>query len=145
MNGPVQPLTNRPSTFEERYRLYLDESGDHVFNHLEKPSHRFLCLLGCWFRNPEYLSTGSSTAICMTGGWKAMARCSSRNEKAPWRGFLTLAHAGDPTPAIWIDKNLPHRHGYARHLLTFFGILRKTDRQMEFAGHGRFSGSAGAA
>jgi hypothetical protein len=56
MSDPVQPSTSRPSTFEERYRLYLDESGDHVFNHLEKPSHRFLCLLGCWFRNPEYLA-----------------------------------------------------------------------------------------
>ncbi len=46
--------SSRPSSFEDRYRLYLDESGDHVFNFLEKPSHRFLCLLGCWFRNPEY-------------------------------------------------------------------------------------------
>jgi hypothetical protein len=46
----------RPTAFEERYRLYLDESGDHVFNHLEQPSHRYLCLLGCWFRNPEYLA-----------------------------------------------------------------------------------------
>ncbi len=52
---PAQP-DSRPSGFEERYRLYLDESGDHVFNHLEKPSHRFLCLLGCWFRNPEYMA-----------------------------------------------------------------------------------------
>ncbi len=52
--GPVLSA-NRPSTFEERYRLYLDESGDHVFNCLDKPSHRFLCLLGCWFRNPEYM------------------------------------------------------------------------------------------
>jgi len=56
MNGSAQPPANRPCAFEERYRLYLDESGDHVFNHLEKPSHRFLCLLGCWFRNPEYLA-----------------------------------------------------------------------------------------
>ena len=46
--------SSRPSSFEDRYRLYLDESGDHVFNCLENPSHRFLCLLGCWFRNPEY-------------------------------------------------------------------------------------------
>jgi hypothetical protein len=52
--APAHP-GSRPSTFESRYRLYLDESGDHVFNYLEKPSHRFLCLLGCWFRNPEYL------------------------------------------------------------------------------------------
>lgn len=45
----------RPSAFHDRYRLYLDESGDHVFNCLENPSHRYLCLLGCWFRNPEYM------------------------------------------------------------------------------------------
>lgn len=39
---------------EDPYRLYVDESGDHVFRHLEKVSHRFLCLLGCWFRVAEY-------------------------------------------------------------------------------------------
>ncbi|MBM4046424.1 MAG: DUF3800 domain-containing protein [Planctomycetes bacterium] len=46
---------SRPTGFEERYRLYLDESGDHVFREVDEPQHRFLCLLGCWFRNPEYL------------------------------------------------------------------------------------------
>lgn len=51
---PGQP-NPRPSLFEDRYRLYLDESGDHVFNHLDNPAHRYLCLIGCWFRNPDYL------------------------------------------------------------------------------------------
>lgn len=46
---------SRPSTFEDRYRLYLDESGDHVFREVSDPPHRFLCLLGCWFCNPYYL------------------------------------------------------------------------------------------
>lgn len=46
---------SRPANFEERYRLYLDESGDHVFKKLDKDSHRYLCLLGCWFKNPEYV------------------------------------------------------------------------------------------
>jgi len=46
----------RPSGFDERYRLYLDESGDHVFRDLDKPQHRFLCLMGCWFHNVDYLS-----------------------------------------------------------------------------------------
>ena len=32
------------------YRLYLDESGDHTYNLLDDPSHRFLALLGVWFR-----------------------------------------------------------------------------------------------
>lgn len=46
---------SRPSDFENRYRLYLDESGDHVYRQTEELSHRFLALLGCWFRNPDYL------------------------------------------------------------------------------------------
>jgi hypothetical protein len=51
--APSKP--SRPSGFEERYRLYLDESGDHVFRNLHVVQYRFLCLLGCWFRNPDYL------------------------------------------------------------------------------------------
>lgn len=50
---PASP--SRPGGFEDRYRLYLDESGDHVFREVDEPQHRFLCLLGCWFRNPEYV------------------------------------------------------------------------------------------
>lgn len=38
----------------ERYRLYVDESGDHVFRHLDKPGHRYLCLLGAFFRAGDY-------------------------------------------------------------------------------------------
>jgi hypothetical protein len=45
----------RPSKFEDRYRLYLDESGDHVFRETTETAHRYLCLLGCWFRNPDYM------------------------------------------------------------------------------------------
>lgn len=41
--------------FEDRFRLYVDESGDHVFRETNEPPHRFLCLLGCWFQNPAYL------------------------------------------------------------------------------------------
>lgn len=55
MSGNAQNPSGRPDAFEERYRLYLDESGDHVFNYLEQPSHRYFCLLGCWFRNADYL------------------------------------------------------------------------------------------
>lgn len=49
------PNPVRPSKFEDRYRLYLDESGDHVFRETEDLAHRYLCLLGCWFHNPDYL------------------------------------------------------------------------------------------
>jgi hypothetical protein len=52
---PESPHHSRPSRFEERYRLYLDESGDHVFRETAELPHRFLCLLGCWFKNPDYL------------------------------------------------------------------------------------------
>ncbi len=52
-----QPRQNpsRPASFEDRFRLYLDESGDHVFRDTTEPAHRFLCLLGCWFQNPDYV------------------------------------------------------------------------------------------
>lgn len=56
MTAPgTSPPSSRPQSFGERFRLYLDESGDHVFNKLDQTQHRFLCLLGCWFKNPDYL------------------------------------------------------------------------------------------
>ena len=51
----IHPDPARPSKFEDRYRLYLDESGDHVYRGTSEIAHRYLCLLGCWFRNPDYL------------------------------------------------------------------------------------------
>jgi len=36
-----------------RYRLYIDESGDHVYNLLDQADHRYLALLGVWFRQQE--------------------------------------------------------------------------------------------
>lgn len=45
---------NRPIEPAERFRLYIDESGDHVFKQLEEEGHRYLCLLGCWFRGRDY-------------------------------------------------------------------------------------------
>lgn len=46
---------SRPSGFEDRYRLYIDESGDHVYKDTDQIPHRYLCLLGCWFKNPNYI------------------------------------------------------------------------------------------
>ncbi|HKH49885.1 MAG TPA: DUF3800 domain-containing protein [Thermoanaerobaculia bacterium] len=34
---------------ERRYRLYIDESGDHTFKLVEDDNHRYLGLLGIWF------------------------------------------------------------------------------------------------
>lgn len=36
-----------------RYRLYVDESGDHTYNLLDDLSHRYLALLGVWFRQAD--------------------------------------------------------------------------------------------
>ncbi len=36
-----------------RYRLYIDESGDHSLNQLDEPSRRYLALLGVWFRQKD--------------------------------------------------------------------------------------------
>jgi uncharacterized protein DUF3800 len=41
----------------KRYRLYLDESGDHTYKNLDDIGHRYLALLGVWFKQrDEYLS-----------------------------------------------------------------------------------------
>lgn len=55
MTNSKYDLPSRPSKFEDRYRLYLDESGDHVFRETDEIAHRYLCLLGCWFHNPSYM------------------------------------------------------------------------------------------
>jgi hypothetical protein len=47
-------VEQRPSSPGERYRLYLDESGDHVYRRLQEERHRYLCLSGCWFRGDDY-------------------------------------------------------------------------------------------
>ncbi|MEA1937789.1 MAG: DUF3800 domain-containing protein [Pseudomonadota bacterium] len=38
------------------YRIYIDESGDHTYKHLDDSSRRFLALLGVWFRQKEYVA-----------------------------------------------------------------------------------------
>ena len=37
-----------------RYRLYVDESGDHTYNLLDNPGHRYLALMGVWFRQLDH-------------------------------------------------------------------------------------------
>lgn len=37
-----------------RYRLYIDESGDHTYKLLDDPSHRYLALFGVWFRQHDH-------------------------------------------------------------------------------------------
>lgn len=50
----MQHNQQSPSDKEQRYRLYIDESGDHVFRQLDEEAHRYLCILGCWFRADQY-------------------------------------------------------------------------------------------
>jgi hypothetical protein len=45
--------TSTPAKLVARYRLYIDESGDHTNNLLDDPSHRYLALLGVWFRQAD--------------------------------------------------------------------------------------------
>ncbi|HTV48295.1 MAG TPA: DUF3800 domain-containing protein [Phycisphaerae bacterium] len=35
-----------------RYRLYIDESGDHTYRRLDEFAHKYLALLGAWFEQP---------------------------------------------------------------------------------------------
>src|ERR1700744_2787051 len=38
-----------------RFRLYVDESGDHSLNLVDDPAHRYLALLGVWFDQEKYV------------------------------------------------------------------------------------------
>ena len=46
-------MTDAAKPTPARYRLYVDESGDHTFNLMEDPAHRYLALLGVWFRQAD--------------------------------------------------------------------------------------------
>ena len=49
-----------------QFRLYLDESGDHVFHDegtLALPSHRYLALTGCWFETTGDAYLGFTDAL----------------------------------------------------------------------------------
>lgn len=42
---------------ETRYRLYVDESGDHTFTLVDNDNHRYLGLVGIWFDVDEPYKT----------------------------------------------------------------------------------------
>jgi hypothetical protein len=60
-----------------------------------------------------------------------MERCSFQNEKAPFRGFLTLAHAGDPTPVTWIN-----------YIIAICDFISKQFRKVQAIGGGETGGNA---
>jgi len=47
--APVQPSAPKPP----RYRLYIDESGDHTYENVAEVQHRYLALLGVWFHQAQ--------------------------------------------------------------------------------------------
>ncbi len=52
-NVKICPMTQPIQ--KKKYRLYLDESGDHTYNLLDNDGHRYLALLGVWFlQGDEY-------------------------------------------------------------------------------------------
>ncbi len=42
-------ITPKPALRRPRYRLYIDESGDHTYEQVDTVAHRYLALLGVWF------------------------------------------------------------------------------------------------
>jgi hypothetical protein len=52
------------SSSKRHFRLYIDESGDHVCRdraRLGEERHRYLCVVGCWFvQRPDYLDFRTS-------------------------------------------------------------------------------------
>jgi hypothetical protein len=52
----VNSVADQPR-LPDRYRLYIDESGDHTYKLLADPSHRYLALLGVWFRQKDHYNS----------------------------------------------------------------------------------------
>lgn len=49
MNAPPAPVPSAPPR-RPQHRLYIDESGDHTYEKVDTVAHRYLALLGVWFR-----------------------------------------------------------------------------------------------
>lgn len=49
MGKPTPKQGSETQPKPARYRLYIDESGDHAYKLLDDPAHRYLALLGVWF------------------------------------------------------------------------------------------------
>jgi hypothetical protein len=47
------PTERPPAPRSPAYRLYIDESGDHTYKKLDRDGHRYLALLGVWFRTKD--------------------------------------------------------------------------------------------
>lgn len=43
-------MLDKPAKAINPFRLYIDESGDHTFNRVDEDAHRYLAVLGVWFR-----------------------------------------------------------------------------------------------
>jgi hypothetical protein len=87
-----------------RYRLYIDESGDHAFNKLEEIPHRFLALLGVWFKQEDDLVFSSAMDEFKAG--------------------IFPARSGKP-PVILHRSDIINRKGP-------FGVLREETKRKQF-------------
>jgi Protein of unknown function (DUF3800) len=59
-------------TPSSRYRLFIDESGDHTFNLMERDEHRYLALVGVWFEMEQSYKSFEQGLVELKGevfGW----------------------------------------------------------------------------
>ena len=53
MKGRDKYMSQTAFPQKTRYRLYIDESGDHTYKLLDDPSRQYLALLGVWFQQAK--------------------------------------------------------------------------------------------
>ena len=88
-----------------RYRLYIDESGDHSYTRMSAPPERYLALLGVWFvLEDDYTS--------FVDGLQGLKR-------------LVFGPRPDLPPVILHRKDIVQRKGA-------FGVLREPDKLSRF-------------
>lgn len=81
---------------EPRYRLYVDESGDHTFTLADDPNHRYLGLLGIWFDAGEPYRSFAQELSCL-------------------KSSIFDRHPDEP-PVCLHRKDIVHRKGVFRRL-----------------------------
>ena len=86
-----------------RYRLYIDESGDHNYKQLDQSSYRYLALLGVWFRQADDYTVF----------------------RAEWEQFKVSIFGERPDPVLLHRKEIINRKGP-------FGILQQPEIRARF-------------
>ena len=128
--GSVQSPPPQPD-----YRLYIDESGDHAYKHLDVPSTRYLALLGVWFKRVnDYVTFADDLERLKRDFWGPrpdspviLHREDMINTRGPFEIFrdlplrqrfnarlLDLVDAARFTMIVVIIDKQRHARGYAR-------------------------------